>query len=309
MDGNFQRQLFIADLFRPKQIINAFDYVEFNSIDAFKKAVKMDLYNIKKGSTLQINLRKYDDFRFMLYLYKIKKNLFTEMNVNLLSTNRELTEEILSKKIPADIPFTLLVLDSYNTGDYWKTNSDWIRKNKICLIYRITADTIATDICQILEYYNTNNIRFFVLDIDYLSFMNHNLSELPKFEFWFSHLRTWVITNDNKRGNTQPIVLESMRFHRRIFVDDDLTLYLDAYKDDKWSFPLLEHLEDTGETMNTQVLNRLHKYLDLTPQAIYTNNRVKNWLLIPYGQIIRMGHFINELPIIVQLVQRWLYNV
>ena len=66
----FKRQLYIADLFRPEQIINAFDYVEFNSYYAYIRACEHFLYKIKENTTVQIRLESYQEFEQMLKLFE-----------------------------------------------------------------------------------------------------------------------------------------------------------------------------------------------------------------------------------------------
>jgi len=301
---DFKRQLFIVDLFHPEQIINAFNYIEFNSIEAFKKATKMDYFNIKEGNTLQININKFADFKFLVYLNKVKKELFTKMKVIILVPSKELLNEIMSKPIPDTFNMSILTTQPFMVADYWKVNSKWIKKHIIGLIHNINAETIATDMCNITEYYNIYSLRFFKLDIDYESFSKVAIKDVGKLEYWFNYLRVWL------REKNQPIEILSSDFYRKIFVDDDLSLYLDAHKDkDTWFFPsLLEYEGVTGENIQAKALNNLHKYLDLSKQSLYGGGNTKNWHLIDFHQINKMGYFINEIPLIMELVQRWLYG-
>ena len=303
----FKRQLYIADLFHPEQIINAFDFVEFNSIEAFKKATKMDYFNIKKGDLVQITIKSFKDFKFMVYLWKIKKELFNEMDVNLIIPTIELLDEIMAKPIPEDFRVSVFSASPYTTSNYWKVNEKWISKHILGMIQTINAETIALDICGIVDYYNTMNLRFFILDIDYISLTKLTVKELEKVEYWFNYLRNWA-KEDNK-GINPLVIMGQSNFYRKIFVDDDLSLYLNAHKDSVWSFPSLSGYEGaTGEIIKADALNNLHQYLDLTAEAIYTKFAIKNWNLIDYNQILKMGHYINEIPLIMGLVQRWLYG-
>ena len=302
----FKRELYIKNLFIPKEIINAFDWVEFNSIEAFKKAVKGDFYNIRDGSCLQINIHDFKDFIFLAHLWRLKPDMFLKQRVHILASDTNIIDEILTKPIPKDMKFDLMLTHPINISDYWDKNRDWLSKNRTVLIQNIHAETIATDICELLEIFNNNNLRFFLLDIDYESFNKLNLDELEKVKFWFFHLKTWIRDDTLAKGNKLDI--SSKNFYKPIFIDDDLTLYLDAHKESSlWFFALGEYLEDTGETISNSALNCLHKYMDLLPNVFYTDFKINNWRLISYRQIKKMGYFLNEIPLIMSLIQRWLY--
>jgi hypothetical protein len=303
----FKRQLYIEDLFRPEQIINAFEYVEFNSYFAYIKATNERLYQIKENTTIQIRLQNYEEFGEILELFKTTKEFFEKMKVILVIPTKELLDKIMSKEIPEDFKTIILTNHPYKTSDYWEINQKWIKKHIIGLIHTIRADTIATDMCNITEYYNIHNIRFFRLYIDYEDFSEVSVKDLDKLEYWFNYLRNWIM--EKNEGINPIVIMAKNNFFRKIFVDDDLTLYLDANKDSStWYFPLHYYLDRTGETMEAYVLNNLHKYLDLIPQAIYTKFSIKNWLLIDFNQTKKMGYYINEIPLIMGLVQRWLYG-
>ena len=76
----FKRQLFIKNLFLPKEIINAFDWVEFASFYAFQKALFKELYKPKEGTTLQIKLTNYQEYELMLKIISNNKE-YSSMKV------------------------------------------------------------------------------------------------------------------------------------------------------------------------------------------------------------------------------------
>jgi hypothetical protein len=292
----FKRQLYIADLFRPEQIINGFEYAEFNSVKALELALKMNYF--RKEGTMRITIRSYDEFDFLL------KSDFKGMEIFIVVPTKDLLDEIMNVEIPEDFDVTIISMVPYKTSDYWKVNSGWISKHVIGMVKKIAAYNIGNDVCELIEFYNMNNVRFFELDIDYISFSELKIKELDEAEYWFNHLRDWA--KENKDFN--PIVIMSRnRFYRKIFVDDNLDLYLNSRKGE-WRFSLLDYSENDGNNIPKHVLNKLHKYLDLTAKALYSKFMIYNWNLIDYDQILKMGYYINEIPIIVGLVQRWLYG-
>ena len=302
----FKRQLYIEDLFVPKKIINAFDIVEFESIDIFKRCVNEDLYNIKENTMCVINIHSYEDFIFLSNLFKAKPEFFNLMNIVIIPNNEELSKKMLNTPIEKNMKFDILSKEVILFTKYWEKNKDWISANKLIMLHDISADSIAQDISRLITVFNTTRNRFFLLNIDYESFENITLKELQSVEFWWYQLRLWM---REKIGKGQDLIIEERHlFVKRIFVSDDLTLYLDDNKDDIWNFPLQDHLQDTGNSINGRVLNTLHSYLSLHGKALVSDYDIKNFLLLSFRQFLRMGCYINQIPLIAGLIQRWLYG-
>ena len=302
----FKRQLFIEDLFVPKKLLNAFELVEFESLDVFKKYMTEKLYINKNNTGCHIHIQQIEDFTYLKKLYEDMPNYF-DMSVYIEFDTIDLFEEVFDTPIDENMNFSAIISETYNHNKHWKTNDKWIKKHIIALKYKIAEPTLEMDISTLLDIYNTKHIRFFLLDIDYESFLRVPLSELDRIEYWFYHLRTWMIGQEEVV--IQPLVILGNRnFLKRIFIGNDLIWYLDSYKDPIWCFKLHDYLEENGNTMDTKVLNKLHTVLDLHPASFYTEMEIKNYMLISFRQILKMGYFINEIPLIMSLIQRWLYE-
>lgn len=307
MELEFKRELYIKNLYIPEQIINGFDFIEFNSYLALNDAINQHFFKVKEDTIVHVNVKNLSDFKLLKQFFETNRTFITKMNVTLLVHGKELLDKIMSEEIPIDFDVFIFSNCSYNTADYWKINSKWISKHVMGMTFNIKAETIATDMCRLVDYYNMNHVRFFSLKIDYESFSNVLVKDLDKHEYWFNYLRNWI-NGGKPEENKQPIVIMFSKFYRKIFVDDDLTLYLDSDKNKSWYFPLHSYLDKTGETISNDILNNLHKYLDLTLDAFYTKLGIYNWNLIDFNQIKKMGYYINEIPLIMGLVQRWLYG-
>ncbi|RLI44858.1 hypothetical protein DRO61_11640, partial [Candidatus Bathyarchaeota archaeon] len=123
--------------------------------------------------------------------------------------------------------------------------------------------------------------------------------------FWFYQLRLW---KNEQLPQGQELVIEAdNNFKKKIFVSNDLTLYLDNRKDSVWSFPLAEHLEKNGELLDSHALNVLHSYMSLHSKALFTEMEIHNYDIISFRQLLKMGYYINQIPLIMGLIQRWLY--
>ncbi len=301
----FKRRLFIEDLFVPKKVLNAFDWVEFESLNVFKKYVKDGLYRVKKDSICHIHIQKMEDFSYLKNLFYNKIEYFTEMKMYIEFDSEGLFKKAFRSTVDMNMDFAAIVHESFNLNELWKNNREWVKRNMIVHNFKISESTLEIDIAKLLDLYNSKNNRFFLLDIDYESFQNVTIEKLDRIEYFFYHLRTWL---NERNGLSEPLeILVNRKLIRRIFVGDDLILYLDSYKDPLWSFNLSEHLEENGNIIDSKILNKLHSYLDLHTEALCTEFQIINHLLISYRQILRMGYNLNEIPIMMGLIQRWLY--
>jgi hypothetical protein len=303
----FKRRLFVEDLFVPKKIINSFEWVEFESLEAFKKVRKDELYLNKNGTICHIHIHKVKDFIYLKNLNKELPNYFKDMRLYIEFDTLDLFEKVFGTPIEKEMKFSAILSEPFSLSTHWKINGEWIRKNVIALNHKISEATLENDVCSLLDIYNTKNLRFFLLDIDYESFQHLPIGELDRIEFFFYTLRQW--TGGNQEINPMVILnSNSNKLMKRVFITKNLTLYLDSYKDDIWSFKLGDYLEENGNTIDGVVLNKLHTYLDLHSKALYVEMGWYNWFIISPRQILRMGYYINEIPLIMELIQRWLYG-
>jgi len=301
----FKRQLFIEDLFIGGKILNAFEIVEFESIQILEKALKDEIFRIKKGTECVIHLKTYDDFLILTNLFINNPTFFSDMQVYVICDTDGLCEEILSKEIKEGMKFHMVTKEPFDFVQYWELNKWYISSNKVSIQFKISAKTIAEDVCKLITIYNTKSFRFFELDIDYASFEELTLKQLKIAEFWFYHLRTWL---DDDMPKGQKLIIQSYNGHfKRVFVSNNLILYLDHYKDPIWCFDLKEHLNDTGETMDNHTLNVLQAYMSLHPRAFFSEFDIKDFSFISIRQILKMGYYINQIPLIMGLIQGWLF--
>ena len=303
---DFKRENFVKDLFIPERVINSFESVEFESYDTFSHCIGNDLYLVEDNSYIFIPIKKMSDYWNMVKLFK-ETNVCERSNLYLVIRKQEILDKVFSAIV--DKKFSILVSRDLklNIGKYWNTEKGkaWISKNKFVKEIKLEYSNFGEQINEIVSIYNKENIRFFLLDIDYVSFNSMKIEELHKIRFWINHLKQWM------RGKgKQNIVIISSNFVKKVFVSDELVLYMNNKKrEDMWFFGLGEHLEDDGEKIHLKKLNILRKYMDLVPDAVYTDFNITNWFMIDHSQCKEIQGALNEIPLIMGLINRWLYDL
>jgi hypothetical protein len=73
-------------------------------------------------------------------------------------------------------------------------------------------------------------------------------------------------------------------------------------------FDLRKHLKHRGEDIKFMELDWFLQYLYLVKKAMVSDFKIHNWYLIDFTQNIKHALFINQIPLITQLIDRWLYR-
>lgn len=301
----FKRLNFVKDLFIPERVINSFNKVEFESYDTFSYCIANDLYLVEDESFVFVPIKKITDYLNMVKLFE-QTNICERSNLYLVIRDQGLLDKVFSTIV--DKKYSILISKELklDLGKYWNTEKGkaWISKNKIVKEVKLNLENYYKEINEIVNSFNEDNLRFFLLDIDYVSLNNMKFEELHKLKFWINHIKNWMRL---KQKNSIEII--SSNFVKNVFVSDDLVLYMSNKKRaDLWFFDLKKHLEEDGETIGTRKLNILRKYVDLIPNALHTDLKISNWFMIDYEQCKEIQGSLNEIPLIMGVINRWLYD-
>lgn len=301
----YKRKFFIKDLFIPKRVINSFNCVEFESYDIFSYCIGNDLFLIKDNNFIFIPIKKMTDYENMAKLFN-ETNICIRTKLFLIIEDQELLDNILSTIV--DKSFTILISKNLKMdfGKYWHTPNGkaWISKNKLVKEIKWDSQNFSEQINEMICIFNEEMVRFFLLDIDYKSFEGMKMEEIHNLKFWLYQLKNWM----KIEKKTNPIELINSAFVKRVFVSDGLMLYMDKKKRaDIWSFDLKKYIKYDGESMPMKELNLFRKYKDLVPNALYSDFKISNWFLIDYSQCKEIQGSLNEIPLIMGLINRWLY--
>lgn len=311
---DYKRKHFIKDLFIPERVINSFERVEFESYDTFSYCIANDLYLVEENTFVFIPIKKMTDYRNMVKIFK-ETNICERSNIYLVIRDQEILNKVFASIVPNNYSMLIDKDLKLDIGKYWRTENgkEWISKNKVVKHIKIDALQFHRQISEIVSIFNEESIRFFLLDIDYNSFEYMEMKNLHKLKFWVKHLKTWMQSGGGKsvpKGKRpQTIELISSKFVKRIFVSDELVLYMnDKKQKDVWFFDLKGSLDQDGESIPVRKLNILRKYTDLVSNALNTDFKISNWFIIDYGQCKEVQGALNELPMIVGIIDRWLHD-
>jgi hypothetical protein len=302
---DFKREHFIKDLFIPERIINSFNSVEFESYDTFSYCIANDLYLVEEDSFLFVPIKKITDYLNMVKMFE-QTNICERSNVYLVIRDQDLLDKVFSTI--SDKKYSILISEDLkvNIGKYWNTprGKAWISKNKLVKETRIDAEKYNEQLNGMICTFNEESIRFFLLDFDYKSFEGMKFEELHKLRFWINNLKIWM-----KLKDSNSIEVISSSFVKKIFVSDDLTLYMNRKKErDVWFFELGKYIHHDGQAIPVKVLNLLRQYSDLIANAVYSDFKISNWFIIDYANCKEIQGSLNEIPLIMGLINRWLYD-
>jgi hypothetical protein len=284
-----------------------FELIEFESYDTFSHCIGNDLFLIKEDAYILIPIKKMSDYWNMLKVFN-ETNICERCIVYLVIREQEILDKVFGSIV--DKTFSIMFGDNLklDIGKYWRTENgrSWISKNRIVKEVNIDADHYDEQINNMICTFNEENIRFFWMKFDYVSFDEFKFKELHKLRFWLNNLKNW--RTKNKWGGN-PIEIIASQFRKSVFVSDNLVLYMsNKKKEDVWFFNLGKHLKENGESIPMKKLNILRKYIDLTTSAIYSSFKIYNWLLVDFEQCKEIQGSLNEIPVIMGLINKWLYD-
>ena len=301
---DFKRQFFIKDLFIPERVINCFNCIEFESYQIFSYCIENDLFIIPENGFIFIPIKSISDYKSMVKIFN-ETNICNNSYLYLIIEEQSLLDAVLSTIV--DKRFSILITKDLKIDfvKYWNNTigKEWISKNRIIKKIKIDYPNYDRQINEMISIFNEEFIRFFLLDFDYVSFEKIKIEEIHKLKFWIRNFIGWT-----KLKDVDSIEIISTPFVRKIFVSDELVLYMDNKKKDIWSFDLMLYLKDDGESMPMRELNLLRKYIDFVPNAMYTESKITNWFLMDYAQCKEIQGSLNEIPLMMGLINRWLYD-
>ena len=304
----FERKYFIKDLFRPKQVLDCFELVEFESFRAYYNAVKEGFYHHKAVITsVRIN-----DEKEVQHLKKIiettnvfwdRNNIEIKIKSNLLMKTIEIIKDVEEKII-----LTVLHDDEFLLLSEFKKYKGWIGRNPLYIEYDVNNDNYVDVFIHLTREYATGLIRFFKLNWDYESFQKVSIQDLTSLEFWINHVNVWI--QESYDGNLAHLEIFDIK-GKPIFVSERLGLYYNKKHFDSYhASPLIfltDHKDKNGEDISYISLNWLRSYMDLVDDVLYLDVKPKNFIhsFINYYDNIRIKGSINEIPLITILVMSW----
>ena len=295
---NFRREVYIKDLFNSKEVLYFFNPIEFETFDTFLRCYKMGLIQVKCDREIIIPLET--EFE-IIESFATKSSFFEDGNVNLLMFPKVLEEiekdckELWNKKFS----ITLLDFPKIDFKGLLETSHDsireWIQNNMIAIRVLITGDNYKETIQKMVKTFRDQHFRFFNVEIDYMSFMEMKFKDFQEVEFWLNHLSMW-----RNQEHPRNIVLRSYgNFVKRIFVSDDLKLYLDGSKNESsFIFDLAKNIGKNGEEVDTKELNYLRQYVDLTLDHLRLSTSSN---FVNFKDNILINGSINEVPWITKM--------
>jgi hypothetical protein len=301
---NFKREYFVKNLFNPHMILDQFDLVHFENFNTFKKCLMNDLYHINKDKSIRVTIGSLAEYKALMEVFD-KTSICQQTHASIKIEEQVVYENIMNNIIPNS--YSIIITEDMEADiiKYWPVAKEWISKNQLVKIIKINAKNYDKKINKIINLYNQKHVRFFDLDIDYQSFDYMEIIELDKLKWWLHHLRNWI-TYDKIKNK---IVILASNFYKPIFVSEDLILYLnDKKRHWIWQWFLGYHLEKNGEDIQYKELNKLRIYIDLHEEATSSEYGVFNWKMIDFEQCLKMTGSINEIPLMMVLIGRWLYD-
>jgi len=302
----YKRKYSIKNLFNAKEVIDKFDFVTFESVKGFVKALELDLFSVSKAKLININVDNIED-------YQIIKRIIVESNLCELTrlwieiNDQEVCDEIMVDLIPKKYDIIVSSETEINIPKIWKVENsrEWTKNNRLIKRFTLRADNFKETICDIIDTYNNKFTRFFLLGIDYRGFEELKIKDLKHIRHWCYRLLSYT-TKDGNKNNLSLVLVREIGFIKSIFVSNDMKLYLDDKKNPIWCLDLLKNIDKNGEDISFEELNWWGTYINLSHKAMAIDFKVWNWLLIDFAQNLELRGHINEIPEIISWLTWWL---
>lgn len=308
-NSKMKRKYFIKDLFNPRNILDKFNELEFESFNVFVRLTQSGIYTPTENQEIIIPIQKEEIEPMNTLLTESylcdKTNVSLYMKWETLEEFIKQLDEKLAKKL-----FTIIVdeykdtlMSLYELNDNFRI---WTHDNPIWAKVFINYENYKRQLNDIISLYNKKKFRFFKLIFDYASFDQINLKEIRGLEWRIGQFMQWYTsTRQDKKYDVDPLIV-NRKAEKTLFVGNDLKLYVnkEAFKDKAVLFDLAEHLEDDGESIDFHDLADLRVYMDL--QFKFLIPQMRNYYFVDFYQNRKiLGEYI-EIPLICQLITRWL---
>lgn len=299
---NFERKHFIKDLYNPKEVINYFNIIEFESFDVFKSLAEEGLFHIERNKDIIIPIWSLSEYKALIDLFK-KTGANEYSNFVLYIPDINILEDVLKNLI--DLKFQIMT--DFDTPcmlfKYWNNNdnsSKWISNNRFYKRVKIDYNNYEKVLNRMINVYNIEQIRFFWLEINYRSFNEMKMGEIQDLIFSINHVVEYTI-------GKEPLVLyRCNEIPKRIYVSRDYRLYLNNERDFEWYFDLKKYKDADGCSVDLKDLNKLRSYADLKLNALSIPfNRFFNLAFIDFYYNLKMEGVFNQVPIISLIFDRW----
>lgn len=279
-----EREYYIKDLFRPKQILNQFSDLYFESFKGF-----VELYNngyIRLESIrLHIPIKTVLEFKFF---QKLLRNTNIDKGVTIdIQIDSDLIEEVISLGFEGN--FMITTDDEFNKSIYYcYTNYDinkWLQNNVLYIEKTITLENYADAFNELISIYNKRGWRFFKLRFKWHTFEEMKFKELHKFRFFLSQFRNWLFsTRDNKNSNISTINIYDEELP--IFISNDFKLYVneDAFEENNILLDLYKYKDCNGEEIPYEKLNKFRSYMDVPLKCKFVNFNCNKKVMGDYSE-------------------------
>lgn len=307
MPLKYERKYFIKDLFNAKEVFRNFDLVKFESLKAFITLLDWEFFKLEEQDEILIYIHSASDYKNLMRIL-IETNASKLVKFYLEIEDEELWNEISEVLEPERYDIIIPIEFESNVGKIWSTDGgkEWLRANRLIMKKTLRGNEFRDDCYEIIYKYCNDFVRFFLINIDYYSFDDVKIKDLPLIRHWCYKLKEYQIV-DNRTYEQPLVILTKNNFFKSCFVSNEYVVFLNENKNKVWFIDLIEYMDKNGEEIPFEKLNRWRTYLDLHPNAMYQDFRIFNWYLVDFEQnLIKMGH-INEIPEIIGMLSWWLH--
>lgn len=301
-----ERQNFITDLFKPINILNNFNDIEFESFKSFLVCIAEDFLLTRKTVRVSFPIRDVEEFKKFIIL-STERYFCESISVNLL-IKKELLKDIF-ELIPEEMKYKRfsITTDNLENTDF-KLNEikgflQWTKYNRLIIKLNVDYNNYKDIQSIIVRNFRLQGSRFFDLSFNYESFEEMKFEEFHLLEFWLNQIIVWMWSSQDIQKVPQPIIINNTFIDRKhLFVSNDIKLYLtrQAYEEGEILFDLLKNKKSNGSTIPMKELNKFLQYEKLNKDVIIPH--LNNHSYVDYYQNLKIMGMINELPIITRLI-------
>lgn len=312
----FKRESFVKDLYNPQHFLNNFNYVVFSSPLDFVNAMQKDFYVPRNILVIQIN--SLDNLNLMKQIIGKSKigeicELFLHIKDWKLYSHFEGMENnrvsVIMDYVPEmDEMMENLIIDGERTAFCL-----WRNKNRLFFRFNITFENIDSIFEKMIDTYQRELTRFFDITIDYASFDDAKIRDIPRIKYRCTTFINWHSeSRKNKDQNLSQKTSIQVRNYRylikKVFIKSEKIFLSEQHFNENPEEPTFNLVQEkNGEDIPFEYINAIRQLIDLTDLTIIPKYNPKiNGYHIDFYQNKKIGGVINELPIISEIFGWWM---
>ena len=296
----FERKFFVKDLFQPKDFLNQFNEIEFESFQAFLNAIGNEFLSIGSYNNYVIinnidSEKELKDFNSLISDCNIDQEICIHLNRDFILKNMHLIKDMGYFSMRTNIFDDDEFLNNLKSS---KDALDRFSNTKFELVTPINYENYKHIFSLVLEIYNKGLTRFFDFKFDYMSIDQMTLSETREFEFRYKDINHWKSGNKQEESWDFLTIADSKDIYKPIYVSNDLktSLSKQSFENGDFVFDLGSNINSDGESIEKTELNKIRQYIDL--KIINSYFPIMNSKLINYYHNYLLEGSIDEIPLI-----------